>query len=102
MKREFLKPFALKKGETLRIPAEFSAAGYLSLMVIKGGPVYGFRGGVSEETAKSRTEIGKNVDFDIAANSSHPCTIVLERDIGEITLFSNEADSIGFLQFVEC
>lgn len=109
MRREFLKPFAIERGDTLRIPAEFSAAGILKLQVIQGGAVYGFRGGVDKETAERRTSVTEedkaNVDFDLAANSSEPCTIILERDIGEITLYrpdDAENDSIGFLQFLEC
>lgn len=104
MQREFLKPFAIKKGETLRIPAEFSAAGILRLQVVQGGPIYGFRGGVSVASAESRTnpEGQANVDFDFAANANSPCVITLERDIGEITLYCpKESNTIGFLQFIE-
>lgn len=103
MPPEFFQPFKIKKGTIARIPASYSGAGRLELQVVSGGPVYMFRGGLDRAGAEQHLGEPSNIDFDLGAAVGQSASINMEHGIGELTVYSPDADSIGFLRFVgEC
>jgi hypothetical protein len=111
-KSDLLVPFHIPAGGSaanhafVRIrPQQGFTSGKIRLVVVSGGPVFGFESDLSSGTEAAGRVNALNSgdsgpDFDIAAVPSGPAEI-LKESLPSIMTLSSAVESIGFVQFCE-
>lgn len=88
-------------GEVLTINPRTLTGGYLELQVTEKGPVYLFTGAISAEDAKAALK-GSTPRFEVGATVDHPARVRVNSNMGEFTVFSANAGTVGFVKIIEC
>lgn len=97
-----LRTYIVKEKEVTKLELKNGKPAHLELQVVKGGPVFLFRGSMTAADIEALlASTNHHAHYLLAAAIGQAAYCVLEENPGPLTIWS-AAESIGHLRAVEC